>query len=36
MLVTLGMLAMLSQVFPRVYEGIAAKSVSALMRLAGD
>jgi hypothetical protein len=36
MLVTLAMLAMLSQVFPRVYEGIAAKSVSALMRLAGD
>jgi flagellar biosynthetic protein FliR len=36
MLVTLGMLAMLTQVFPRIYEGIAAKSVSALMRLAGD
>ena len=36
MLVTLGMLALLSQVFPRIYEGIAAKSVSALMRLAGD
>jgi flagellar biosynthetic protein FliR len=35
MLVTLSMLAMLSQVFPRIYEGIAAKSVSALMRLAG-
>lgn len=36
MLVTLGMLAMLSQVFPRIYEGMAAKGVSALMRLAGD
>jgi flagellar biosynthetic protein FliR len=36
MLATLGMLAMLSHVFPRIYEGIAAKSVSALMRLAGD
>jgi flagellar biosynthetic protein FliR len=36
MLVTLGMLAMLTQVFPRIYEGVAVKSVSALMRLAGD
>jgi flagellar biosynthesis protein FliR len=36
MLVTLGMLALLSQVFPRIYEGMAAKGVSALMRLAGD
>ena len=36
MLVALGVLALLSQVFPTVYEGIAAKGVSALMRLAGD
>lgn len=36
MLVALGMLALLSQVFPRVYEGIAAKAVAALLRLGGD
>jgi flagellar biosynthesis protein FliR len=36
MLVTLGMLALLSQVFPSVYEGIAAQGVAALLRLAGD
>ena len=36
MLATLGMLALLSKVFPGVYEGLAAKSVTALMRLAGD
>ena len=36
MLATLGMLALLSQVFPRAYEGVAAKGVAALMRLAGD
>jgi flagellar biosynthetic protein FliR len=36
MLVTLSMLAMLSQVFPHIYESVAAKGVSALMRLAGD
>ncbi len=29
MLVTLGVLAMLSQVFPRIYEGIAAKNIGA-------
>jgi flagellar biosynthetic protein FliR len=36
MLATLGMLAMLCRVFPSVYEGLAAKGVAALMRLAGD
>ena len=36
MLATLGVLAMLSQVYPSVYEGIAAKGVAALLRLAGD
>src|SRR5438094_108443 len=36
MLATLGMLALLSQVFPRAYEGVAARGVAALMRLAGD
>jgi hypothetical protein len=36
MLATLGMLALLSQVFPGAYEGIAAKGVAALMRLGGD
>src|SRR5205807_8886989 len=36
MLVTIGMLALLSRVFPSVYAGIAAKGVSALMRLSGD
>jgi flagellar biosynthetic protein FliR len=36
MLATLGMLALLSQVFPDIYEGIAARGVSALMRLSGD
>jgi len=35
MLVSLGMLALLSRVFPSVYEGIAAKGVSALLRLSG-
>ena len=36
MLATLGMLAILSQAYPSVYEGIAAKGVAALLRLAGD
>jgi flagellar biosynthesis protein FliR len=36
MLATLGMLALLSQAFPGVYEGIAAKGVAALARLGGD
>ena len=36
MLATLGMLALLSQAFPRAYEGLAARGVAALMRLAGD
>jgi flagellar biosynthetic protein FliR len=36
MLATLGMLAVLCQVFPRIYEGLAAQGVAALMRLAGD
>jgi flagellar biosynthetic protein FliR len=36
MLATLGMLALLSRAFPGVYEGIAAKGVAALLRLAGD
>jgi hypothetical protein len=36
MLATLGILAALSQAFPSVYEGVAAKGVAALMRLAGD
>jgi len=35
MLVSLGMLALLSHAFPSVYEGIAAKGVSALLRLSG-
>jgi len=35
-LATLGMLAILSQAYPSVYEGIAAKGVAALLRLAGD
>jgi flagellar biosynthetic protein FliR len=35
MLATLGMLALLSQAFPAVYEGIAAKGVAALVRLGG-
>ena len=35
MLATLGMLALLSAAFPRVYEGIAAQGVAALARLAG-
>jgi flagellar biosynthetic protein FliR len=36
MLATLAMLAMLSQIFPSVYEGVAAKGVAALIRLGGD
>jgi flagellar biosynthetic protein FliR len=36
MLATLGMLAVLCQIFPSVYEGLAAQGVAALMRLAGD
>src|SRR5712692_8759629 len=36
MLATLGMLALLSQAFPRAYKGLAARGVAALMRLAGD
>jgi len=36
MLATIAILALLSQALPRAYEGIAAKGVSALMRLAGD
>ena len=36
MLATLGMLAILSLAYPSVYEGIAAKGVAALLRLAGD
>lgn len=36
MLATLGMLALLCQVFPRVYEGLTAQGIAALMRLAGD
>ena len=35
MLASLGMLALLSRAFPRVYEGVAAQGVAALMRLAG-
>ena len=35
MLVSLAMLALLSRAFPSVYEGIAAKGVSALMRISG-
>jgi flagellar biosynthetic protein FliR len=35
MLVTLGVLALLCRTFPRVYEGIAAQGVSALLRLGG-
>jgi flagellar biosynthetic protein FliR len=35
MLVTLGMLALLSAAFPRVYEGIAAQGVAALRLLGG-
>ena len=29
-------LALLTRIFPSVYEGIAAKGVAALMRLGGD
>lgn len=36
MLASLGMLALLSQVFPTIYEGIAAKGVTALSRLSGS
>ena len=36
MLVSLAMLAALTQIFPSVYEGIAAHAVSALMRVSGD
>jgi len=36
MLATLGMLALLSQAFPRAYEALATRGVAALMRLAGD
>ena len=36
MLATLAMLAMLSQIFHTVYEGIAARGVSTLLRLGGD
>ena len=35
MLATLGMLALLSAAFPRIYEGIAAQGVAALQRLGG-
>jgi flagellar biosynthesis protein FliR len=35
MLVTLGMLALLSAAFPRIYEGIAAQGVAALRLLGG-
>lgn len=36
MLAALGMLAVLCQAFPRVYEGLAAQGVTALLRLAAD
>jgi flagellar biosynthetic protein FliR len=36
MLATLAVLALLTQAFPAIYEGIASKGVAALMRLAGD
>jgi flagellar biosynthetic protein FliR len=36
MLAALGILALLTQAFPSIYEGIASKGVAALMRLAGD